>query len=138
MVSPLSPDLADRYGRPSRTRRPLVVGVAGLLGVTGLVWLAWVAVFHGNPQVTSQLVGFEVRGQHAAVATYTVVRQDQGVQASCLLRASAADHAVVGELSVPVRSGPTQVRMTSTVRTERRATTVDLVGCTASEQSRRR
>ena len=46
------------------------------------------------------------------------------MSASCLLRAFAADHAVVGELTVPVGAGdqPT-APVTSTVRTERGATT---------------
>ncbi len=137
-MSTLSPDLAERYGTPSRARRPLVVAVVAVLVVVALAWLAWVAVFHGRPAVTSQMVGFQVRGQHAAVATFEVARRDTGVSASCLLRASADDHAVVGELTVPVSSGPAQRQLTSTVRTERRATTVELVGCTAADQARPR
>ena len=72
------------------------------LAVAGLAWLVWVVLFHGRPQVTSQMVGFDVDGQHAAVARFTVVRRDADVTASCLLRASADDHSVVGELTVPV------------------------------------
>jgi hypothetical protein len=95
-------------------------------------------IFHGRPEVTSQLVGYDVQGEHAATATYTVVRRDSGVRASCLLRALAEDHAVVGELTVPVTSGPTTVRMRSTVRTERRAGSVELVGCNTPDRPARR
>lgn len=137
-MSAAAPDLAERYGAPSRARRPLVIAGTVVLVVAGLGWLVWVVGYHGRPQVTSQMVGFDVRGQHAAVATYTVVRRDRDVQASCLLRALADDHAVVGELTVPVTSGPTDARLTTTVRTERRATSVDLVGCSAGDQTRRR
>ena len=52
-----------------------------------------------------------------------------------MLRAYAEDHTVVGELSfTPERSGRTD----QTVRTERRATSVELMGCTAEGQNRPR
>jgi hypothetical protein len=131
-------DLAERYGAPSRARRPLVVALAVVLAAAGLAWLAWATIFHSQPAVTSQLDGFDVRGQHAVSATFTVVRRDRDVRASCLLRASASDHATVGELTVRVVAGEAEQRLTKTMRTERRATAVDLVGCTAPEQSHRR
>ena len=131
-------DLAARYGTPSRAGRPLVFGLVVLLAVAGLAWLFWVISVHGRPQVTSEMVGFEVGGQHAVVARFTVVRRDADVTASCLLRAYADDHSVVGEVTVPV-TGPDRSRTLSTsVRTERRATTVDLVGCTAPGQKQAR
>ena len=127
-------DLVERYGAPARARRPVVVVAVAALAVAGLAWLAWVVVAQSRPQVTSQMIGFDVRGQHAAAATFTVARRDPQVRASCLLRAFAADHAVVGELTVPLAGADTDVRLTRTVRTERAATTVDLVGCTADGQ----
>ena len=99
-----APDLAERYGAPSAGRRPLVIAGIVVLAVVGLSWLLWVVLFHGRPQVTSAMVGFDIDGQHAAVARYTVVRRDATVPASCLLRAYADDHSVVGELTVPVDS----------------------------------
>ena len=133
-MSAPAPDLAERYGAPSRARRPLVVAGAVALSLAGLAWLVWAVAFHGSPQVTSQMVGFDVTGQHAATARFTVVRRDTDVAASCVLQAYADDHSVVGELTVPVSSGPTSATLSSRVRTERRATTVDLAGCTAPGQ----
>ena len=132
-MTQLSPDLAERYRPPSRARRPVIVLLASVLAVVAAAWLAWVVVFHGRPEVTSQMVGYRVPGQHTAVATYTVVRRDSDVAASCLLRALADDHSVVGELTVPVTSGPASARLRSTVRTERRAGSVQLVGCTTAD-----
>jgi hypothetical protein len=138
-VSVPAPDLLERYGARPGARRPLLVGVVALVAVLGLVWLAWVMLFHGRPAVSSDLVGFDVAGEHAATARYTVARRDDDVTASCLLRAYADDHSVVGELTVPVGPDePTTTTLRSTVRTERRATTVELVGCTAEGQERRR
>jgi hypothetical protein len=137
-VSVSAPDLVDRYGAPSHRRRPLVLTGIALLAVTALAWVVWVSLFHGRPQVTSELVGFHAADQHAATARFTVVRRDPDVRASCLLRAIATDHSVVGELTVPVTSGAEVRTLSATVRTERKATTVELVGCTAPGQKQPR
>ena len=133
-------DLASRYGTPSPLLRPLVVVGVAILAAAGLGWLVWAMLSHGRPQVTSELVSFDVAaGQHRVDARFTVVRRDSDVKASCLLRAYAADHAVVGELNVPVGPGRrTTATLARSVRTERRATAVDLVGCTAPDQPRPR
>jgi hypothetical protein len=136
-VTQVSPDLAERYGAPSRARRPLLVAVVSALAVAGAAWMAWVVLYHVRPEVTSQMVGYHVQGEHAATAIFTVVRRSSDVEASCLLRALAADHAVVGELTVPVTSGPRDARLEATVRTEREAASVELVGCTTPERPAR-
>ena len=137
-MSAPAPDLAERYGAPSPTRRPVLVVVLAVVGMTGLTWVAWVWLFHSSPEVTSSLVGYDVQDEHTATASYTVVRRAADVSASCLLRAYAADHNVVGELSVAVDSGPTSSSMRSTLRTERRASSIELVGCTAAGQAQQR
>ena len=127
-------DLAERYGAPSRARRPLLVATAAVLAAAAAAWLIWVMASHARPEVTSQMVGYQVRDQHAVTATFTVVRRDPGVRASCVLRGVAADHAVVGELAVAVTSGPTTQRVHATLRTERSATSVELLGCSTRAQ----
>lgn len=126
-------DLAQRYGRPSRTRRRLVMSVSILVAVVFGIWLAWVAWFHGTPEVHSELIGFEVLDEHAATARLDVALQD-GVDATCTVRATARDHAIVGEYTFRPTPGTNEVR----VRTERRATAVEKVGCTTAEQTRPR
>lgn len=132
-------DLATRYGGPSTDRRRLkVVGLAAAL-VALLGWAVWTGVSWSRPEVTSTIVSYEVVDDHTATATFRVVRRTAEVEASCLLRAQAADHVNVGELNVPVGPGGDRVQtLTETVRTERLATTVDVVGCNADGQSRRR
>ena len=90
-------DLATRYGTPRPTRRPFVVTGVALVAAAFLGWLLWAMLFHGRPLAQSDMVRFEVAGQHAAEATFTVVRRTSDVEASCLLRATAADHSSVGE-----------------------------------------
>lgn len=132
-------DLAERYGAPSVNRRKAVVAVVVLLAGAALAWLAWVMLVHGRPLVQSDLVGFDPVDDHEVSVRFAVVRRDEDVEASCLLRAVAADHTIVGELDVPVGpGGDTSQTVERSVRTERAATSVEVVGCTADGQPRRR
>jgi len=132
-------DLAERYGTHRPVRRRLLVVAVGLVAVAFLSWLAWTALFHGSPVAQSSLIGFRVTDDHRAVATVTVVRRTDSVVADCLLRAQASDHSVVGELSFTVgESRPVTTTLRQEIRTERRATSVSLVGCRAEGQQRLR
>ncbi len=132
-------DLAERYGAPSDNRRRAAVAAVALVAGLGLSWIVWVMLVHGRPLVQSDMVGFETVDDHGVTATFSVVRRDEDVAAACLLRAVAADHSIVGELDVAVGpGGPAAQTLERTVRTERTATSVDIVGCTAEGQSRRR
>ncbi len=112
----------------------LVVTVVVLLG-----WAVWNAMAWSRPEVTSSLVSYDVVDDHTATATFRVVRRTSDVEASCLLRAKAADHVNVGELNVTVGPGGERAQTrTQSLRTERLATTVEVVGCTAEGQDRRR
>ena len=132
-------DLAERYGTSSPTRRWVLVAVVGAFAVAALGWLLWVMLFHGRPLAQSELVAFDVQDEHSTIATVSVVRRSRDVEASCLLRAQAADHSIVGELSFTVDSAsPKTATLTQTIRTEREASAVELVGCTAEGQNRPR
>ena len=133
-----APDLLERYGSPSRTGRTLVVAGTAVLAVLGLAWLVWVTVVHTRPLVSSKLVGFDVPGEHVATARFAVTRREPDVRASCLLRAYAEDHAIVGERSVRVAAGDRTRMVDASLRTERRATAVEVVGCNAPGQQQRR
>ena len=131
-------DLAYRYGMPGRTNR-LVAGVlVGALLVSAFGFLGWTVLFHGDPEVQSQLRAFEVVSDHEAEALLQVVRENRTTEAFCRLQALAEDHAVVGELTVPVTVGSEDQTLSSSIRTERRATTVTSLGCTTADQPRPR
>jgi hypothetical protein len=131
-------DLAHRYGMPGRTNR-LVAGVlvAALL-VSAAGFLGWTVLFHGDPEVRSQLTTFEVVSDHEAQAVFQVVREHRTTEAVCRLQALAEDHAVVGEVTVPVIDGPEEQALPLSIRTERRATSVASLGCTTPGQPRPR
>ena len=137
--APPSQELAQRYGVPHPLRRLLVIAAVGLVAVAALGWLVWVMLSQGRPLVRSDLVSFTVTSEHAAEATVAVVRRNADVEASCLLRAQATDHSIVGELNFEVGPAqPTTSALTRSIRTEREATAVSLVGCVAEGQSRPR
>ena len=132
--------LAERYGSPTPWRRRAVIAASVLLAAVFLGWLAWTALSHGNPDVSSEMVAYEIDDDHGASARVHVVLGNDDVVATCVLRATAEDHTIVGERSFQVEGsdlagGGTLER---SVRTERRATTVELLGCTTADQPRPR
>ncbi len=130
----MTTDLAERYGAPSRWRRPAFLTLAIGLAAISLGWLGWTVWFHTTPDVTSDLVSFDVTSDHEMQARLDVRLGDPDVEATCRLRAFAEDHTPVGELAFTPVSGANEV----VIRTERRATTVEKLGCTADGQPRPR
>jgi hypothetical protein len=130
--------MADRYGRPSVVRRRVVILVSGLVGVVALAWVIWAAYVQGTPQVQSSLQTYRVVDSHQARATVVIKTRHRGVRASCVVQADAADHSVVGEVTFAVTGtgGTTTHRVT--LRTERQAAAVEMVGCTAPGQKQPR
>ena len=126
-------DLADRYGVPSPVRRRVLVVTIAAVAAAALAWLAWTAWFHASPAVESELTSYDVVDDGSASAVVTVALADD-VVATCRVRAFAEDHTTVGELAFEPVDGRNEV----TLRTERRATSVTLLGCTAPGQPRPR
>ncbi|MGL5827366.1 MAG: DUF4307 domain-containing protein [Nocardioides sp.] len=132
--------LQDRYGRKRPGHRRSQQAVLGLL-ITGFgTWVGWAAWFHATPRIDSDLISFTVTGEHEAVARFGVRRAEESVVGTCAIRAFAADHTTVGELTflVPDGAAPLEQTLVQSLRTERRATSVELLGCTAPGQPRPR
>jgi hypothetical protein len=129
--------MSDRYGRNRVKRWPILA--SGVIGVAALIWLGWAIWGQSNPEVTSSLVSFHVAGEHSATATVDVRLKSPATRATCVLQATARDHTVVGEVhfDVPHDQGR-DFQLTRELRTEREATSVVSVGCTAPGQQRPR
>jgi hypothetical protein len=97
-------------------------------------WLLWAMLFHANPPVSSEEIGHQVVDDHTATIKVNIKYGDGPVEATCVARAISHDKAVVGEQSFSPgrRNGTYEV----TVRTDRRATTVEWIGCKAADQPR--
>jgi len=128
--------LEGRYGAPSPTRRRATVIASVALAVVFAGWLAWTVYEHSTPEVTSQLETFSVTDDHHVTAVL-LVSLDDDVEASCTLRAYATDHTTVGELTFTPDPALGR-RQEQTIRTERRATSVESIGCTAPDQGQPR
>lgn len=130
--------LAERYGRPSTARRRTLLAVAAAVCLVALGWLAWVVWSQSNPQVQSSLRTYDVVDTHRVDAAVMVKARNEGVEASCLVRAYGADRTTVGELNFRVAGvRGTTIRRVS-VRTERAASSVELIGCSAHGQTKPR
>jgi Domain of unknown function (DUF4307) len=130
--------MAGRYGDQTPRRRRAVILASGVVGVLALAWLAWAGWSQSTPDVESNLQSFEVVDSHSVEATVVVDIRSEGVTANCLLRAVGTDHSVVGERNFEVTGDSGASRHDVTLRTERRATSVELIGCTSPDQSRPR
>ncbi len=122
--------LADRYGRRPRGRRTWIL-VAAVVGTPFILWLAWVVAIYSNPAVQSSDRAFEIVDEHLATADIQVTLADDAVDPTCRVRALAADKQPVGDLPFVPVDGVNHVE----IRTERLATAVELIGCTAKGQS---
>lgn len=135
-VSTPGDSLTERYGTRSRTRRVLVVALAAMLIVPSAAWLAWATLAHADPAIASQEIGHDIVSDHAASVTFRIEYGDGPVEATCTARAIAHDKTVVGE--VAVQPDGERGRHTIEIATDRRATTVDWLGCTTEGQPRPR
>ena len=130
--------MAGRYGGQTPRRRRAVILASGVVGVLALGWLAWAGWSQSTPDVESNLQSFEVVDSHSVEATVVVDIRSEGVTANCLVRAVGNDHSVVGERNFEVTGDSGASRHDVTVRTERRATSVEMIGCTSPDQARPR
>ena len=118
MATPLAARRGRRGGR----------GLAGLAGLDD----AWCTRAR---RCESDIVGFDVVDDHTTTAVVDVRVESDATDVQCLVRAYATDKVVVGErVFTPTGDGRTEV----SVRTERLATAVENVGCTADGQLRPR
>ncbi|MFC6152680.1 DUF4307 domain-containing protein [Nocardioides yefusunii] len=127
-------DLKARYGAPSPVLRQVGRGAVLVLGVVFVGWVLWAAAFHATPPVKSELFSFDVNDEHSVTVVLDVTLADGVDDADCLVRAQSEDKSVVGEISFTPIQGRQEIEM----RTDRRATAVEVLGCRTPDEPRRR
>jgi hypothetical protein len=120
-----------RYGTPRRprSRRRWYWGLLAAFVVAGLV-VAYVAYQNlGTQPINPQVTSYHVVDDHTVTATFTVDRNHPDQAADCIVYALSADggEAARGEVYVPP-SGST-IQLSTTLRTDKRATTIEFYGC---------
>jgi len=135
-VSTTQEALADRYGAPAPWKQPALRTAIALLVLVSGGWLGWTIWEQASPPVASGELTFTIVDDNSASARFVIDLQE-GVVATCTVRAYAEDHTLVGTVSFTPEAAASG-RVTQEISTDRRATSVELLGCTAPGQSRPR
>jgi hypothetical protein len=119
---------ADDDARADRRLRRLgmVFGVLFVALVAGLG-----AFYILQTKLDGQVIAFQVTSDHA-VQVHLSVDKDSGDAGSCTLRSLATDQSVVGQVTVPVPAQGSSYDTLVTIRTTARATTAEVVSCSAN------
>jgi hypothetical protein len=115
-----------------------VIAVSGVVGVVALAWVVWAAWVQSTPEVQSSLRTFSIPDAHAVKASVAVQLRKSGVHATCVVQATASDHTAVGQVTFGVTGARSTTVHDLTMRTERQAVAVDVLGCTTPDQKKPR
>jgi hypothetical protein len=107
----------------------LPIALGTLVALVLLAWAVW-AGFTSRPAIDAQLTSYDVVSTHEVRVKISAQFRDADSTGSCLVRATAEDHTVVGELNLSAEELRAAKGRWISVRTERRATTATLVRCT--------
>ncbi len=122
--------MQERYGTASPRRRAVLTVATTVLALVFLGWLGWVVWFHSDPPIEAEVTAFEVVDEHRVQVKLASRFRDGAVDGSCLIRASARDHTIVGERNVTVAELRTAAGDWISITTLNRADSVEKVRCT--------
>ncbi len=122
--------MQERYGTASAGRRVVLIVATSVLAIVFLGWLGWVAWFHSDPAIEAEVVSFNVVDDQRVDVRLATRFRDTDVEGSCLVRATALDHTVVGERNVTVAELRAADGDWIPVTTFNRANAVEMVRCT--------
>ena len=122
------PSLPPRYGgRPRRRVVPIVLGT--LFALALLAWAIWAGLASGDQGIDASVTSYRVVDSHQVQVKISAHFKDADTEGTCLVRATAADHTIVGELNITADELRANRGSWIPIRTERRATTAELVRC---------
>lgn len=122
---------AGRYGTPKskRGRRWWYWGLLAVFVVAGLI-VAYVAYENlGATPIDPHVTAYHVVDENTVTATFTVDRNHPNQAADCIVYALAGDGSEVARSEVYVPPSETTIQLSATLRTDKRATTVEFYGC---------
>ncbi|MFG2643120.1 DUF4307 domain-containing protein [Streptomyces sp. NPDC048370] len=121
-----------RYGRSADERADRKLKIAGavlgvlLLGLMG--WFGWHYVV--DSRISAETIKFDVVSD-TEVQLHLEVRKDVDAQGVCTLRSRSEDGAEVGRKDVRFDEAKDRIDTVVSIRTTARATSAELIGCTA-------
>ena len=124
--------LAQRYGADRPRRRAVIVVLVAILAAVFVGWVLWAAWQHSNPAIDADVSAYRIVDEHRAEAKVVARYRDADTDGTCLLRATAEDHTIVGELNITADELRAAKGTWIPLRTEREATTVTLVRCSGA------
>ncbi|MGW0464140.1 DUF4307 domain-containing protein [Streptomyces sp. NPDC003027] len=121
-----------RYGRSADERADRTLKVAGaVLGVLFLGLMGWFGWYYvADNKISAEMIKFDIVSD-SEVQVHLEVRKDTGAKGVCTLRSRAEDGAEVGRKDVRVEEAGDRIDRVWTIRTTARATSAELVGCSA-------
>jgi hypothetical protein len=122
--------MQDRYGTVNPRRRIVLIVATTVLGAVFLGWLGWVAWFNSDPAIQAELTAYDVVDAHQVKIRVDARFRNDGIDGTCLFRATARDHTIVGELNLSVAQLRAAGDNWIPVTTLSEATTVEKVRCT--------
>ncbi|MFF5423338.1 MULTISPECIES: DUF4307 domain-containing protein [unclassified Streptomyces] len=121
-----------RYGRSAderADRRLKAVGaVLGVLFLALMGWFGWHYVV--DSRISAEMIKFDVVSD-TEVRVHLEIRKDEGVTGVCTLRSRSEDGTEVARKDVRIDDPAARVDDLFSLRTTARATSAELVGCTA-------
>jgi hypothetical protein len=122
--------LAQRYGSGRPRGRRVGLALGGLLAAALLAWALWAILEQDQAAIEADVSSYRVVGTHEVQVRLRTHFRDAGADGTCLLRATAEDHTIVGELNLTAAELRAAKGSWLPIRTERRATTATVVRCT--------
>ncbi|GHF87483.1 DUF4307 domain-containing protein [Streptomyces filamentosus] len=121
-----------RYGRSADERADRKLRIAGaVLGTLFLALIGWFGWYYVvDSKISAEMIKFDVVSD-SEVQVHLEVRKDEGVLGVCTLRSQSEDGAEVARKDVAVDDPAGRVDRVYSLRTTARATSAELLGCTA-------
>ncbi|MEU8892497.1 DUF4307 domain-containing protein [Streptomyces sp. NPDC048442] len=128
---------AGRYGRSADARADRKLKIIGsVLGVLLLLLIGWIGYGYISKQVISaEMIKFDLSSSQSEVRVHLEIRKDADATGTCTVRAIAQSGAEVGRKDVRItEKGKSRIDEIYAIRTTAKATSAELLSCTADGQ----
>ncbi len=117
-----------RYGQPSPRRRLGLTAAVVVVATALVAWLGWAGLSVANPDVRSDVLGFDIRSDAAVhIRIEIIAASDRTV--TCVVRGQDRTRETVGIASIVSRPGRRVRRVETEIATRARAVTATIAGC---------